>query len=811
MCKIVSFEDVREELIQHYKRNMLIPVIGSGFTRGCTARKGRVPSGADYKQYMIEKIVSYQSDIEQEELEQESFSGISTIYHEVVPKAERQRYLRESFSQVHLSDDKKAILDANWQYIYTLNIDDAIERNSKFDTPIISNREVRSDIFDHQKCVIKLHGDVKDMIVYEDSDCEIFDQKQYVVSIQKNKSLLNKLTHDYEFLNLIFIGCSLSDEIDVLFSWAEAGNNNNSRYYCTNKKPSKIEEIKLYNYGITHCIIFDSYDEIYGKIKQIHDEAMRIVPVELNSFIIHNFQDETSGFEVNAEYLFHGKNLLNNNRIVRYPNFFISRDVTDGVIQNISKKSTIILLGRGCSGKSYILFDVVKRVRDRDVYAFQTKERLNDESLKQLIENRNCLTIVDSQTLTIEQIEEVIKTDKERCGRNNCFLIAESKSNRELFALITLLELQDKINKEELYIIDISHELSKKETDHINAGLLKSTLGVFHEGRSIADNIINASNILIHENRFSNSIPSSKTIKEIASLIVLATKGKVFSMDVINLDLYKEFELQETKTAPLIEKETTFLFETSAANNSPFKYVINAKYWLNEQLNIIATSHHGIERIVEAYYYIVCKLVENSKSLLLPTGKKRELYKDYILFDNINTIFIGENSFLITKIYEKLNDLLAEDPNYMHQRAKCYIRSAYSEKDEKEKKEWLSRAFRDASVSSEVFEKRYGETKNEKVKISADHSLYTAAIALCQMSFAFEYKNIELNSKAIQYLYSALISPYNSFDYFKKDNVYNYGNAGNNLIKVATQDTALLKSKEDRKKLSELFKMSITN
>lgn len=51
-------------------------------------------------------------------------------------------------------------------------------------------------------------------------------------------SLLKKLTHDYEYLNLLYIGCSLSDEIDLLFSTSMANDNNNNRYYCSSTPPS---------------------------------------------------------------------------------------------------------------------------------------------------------------------------------------------------------------------------------------------------------------------------------------------------------------------------------------------------------------------------------------------------------------------------------------------------------------------------------------------------------------------------------------------------------------------------------------------
>ncbi|MBT9652336.1 hypothetical protein GPK60_04530 [Ruminococcus sp. MCC718] len=57
MCKCIKYSEVKNEIQQHLKKGMLIPVLGSGFTRECTSRAGKVPSGDDYKQYMINEII----------------------------------------------------------------------------------------------------------------------------------------------------------------------------------------------------------------------------------------------------------------------------------------------------------------------------------------------------------------------------------------------------------------------------------------------------------------------------------------------------------------------------------------------------------------------------------------------------------------------------------------------------------------------------------------------------------------------------------------------------------------------------------
>lgn len=812
MIQCVSYDEVSNEIIQMMRRKTIIPVIGSGFTRDCIARSGKVPSGEDYYNYMIAQIVDQNPDeMKVKELNNESFSSISSIYHKMVQAEKQQSYLLNKFTNVKLENVKKNFLKIDWPYIYTLNIDDAIENNSEFKTVLYANRDIRNSIFEQEKCVIKLHGDIKDILKYEDSNCEIFDQKQYVVSIKKNVSLLKKLTHDYEYLNLLYIGCSLSDEIDLLFSTSMANDNNNNRYYCSTQIPTLLQKTKLEAFGITHCIVFESYDDIYEKMTDAFHQSLCITPDELEQFSTYEFKTLGTGFELNCSYLFQGKSILNNSKIAIYPSFFVSRSVTDKIVENINSKGTQIVVGRGCSGKTYVSYDIIRRVRDREVYAFRSKDRINNETLTLLLNKENCLTIFDSKVLSIKQIEEIILTTSERVVKSNSIIIIENKSNRDLSGLLVLMKMNEHLEDDEIPQLEISNRFSKPKTDEINNYLVTSSLGVFSENKSIADNIINASNLLIQKNKFSQISPLTDNVRQVSSLIVLATLGKVYASDAINLDLVEEFEMQCKKAMPLIEKESTWVFEMSAANNSPLKYVVNAEYWLFNQLDILAKSRKGREKIIEAYRYIIGKLIEINGKPDLMKGEKYAPYKDYILFDNIFQIFRSQGTKIIRDIYQSLNDILATDPNYLHQRAKCYIRSAYKSTEEKDKEKWLEMAYRDASISNSSFEKRYESHENEKIMISAAHSLYTAALALCHIAKLRNYRDISINANAVKCLYKAISSPFNSIEFVNNDATYNYNNVVGDLVSTFATDVKYLKDKDAEEKVAELLMMMISN
>ena len=50
------------------------------------------------------------------------------MYHKVVPNEAQEQYLRNNFTRVAIEDKKKDLLSLPWPYIYTLNIDDGIEK-----------------------------------------------------------------------------------------------------------------------------------------------------------------------------------------------------------------------------------------------------------------------------------------------------------------------------------------------------------------------------------------------------------------------------------------------------------------------------------------------------------------------------------------------------------------------------------------------------------------------------------------------------------------------------------------------------------
>ena len=783
---IVSFDMIRDTFIANMRRKMIIPVVGSGFTRGCTSFKGKVPSGGDYKQYMIEEICASLKNITAEALEHESFANVSSIYRRAVSENKQKTYLRNNFTNVKLDDERSRFLSIPWPYIYTLNIDDGIENNSRYRHVVYANRKVDDSIFDKELCVIKLHGDVNEMLTYSDSQSQVFTKEQYLKSLESNVSLLKKLKHDALFQNMLYIGCSLIDEIDLIaYAPIENEGHITARYYCTVTTPTALDQLKLEQYGITHCVVFESFEAMYDELVDACTEAEQIRIDDLETYKSFTINYLPSTFELNKPFLLYGKSLIGKNREITIPYFFISRDICSSIIQNMSTKTLQLVIGSGCSGRSFAMADIACKIRDKDVFLFESKNRLNEVAFEALMEKKNSVILADCNALSIHQVEQIIKRRHILAANNMKIIIFVGKNNRDVASLLRLYELTEQITDDEIPQLELKNKFTAKEIEEINPRLTAIGAGVFNIRKTIVDNIIEIGNNLIEKNRYHNTIPQLRTTKEIATLIALATEKRIYSDRATELDIVEETVLQRKRCEPLIDVESSWSFEKSAGDNSPIKYVVNAEYWLYRQLESFAKRDRNHSYITAAYRHIVSRIIQHEGQPSLLYNNKDASYKDYILFDNINKIFSSSGRgglMLIKSIYDGLNDLLSVDPNYMHQRAKSYIKISCSTSNRADKSRFLERAYRDAAVAAQVFENRYSENCNEKIMISIAHIRYTQALILCHKACAGQFEDKGDNSSAIEMLHSALMSPYNSYAFAKTDS-FNYQNVIGTTVK----------------------------
>lgn len=114
-----------------------------------------------------------------------------------------------------------------------------------------------------------MHGDVWTALKAADADGLrlIFGRGDYIRCLHKNQHFIENLANDLFEKNIFFIGCSLTDELDILYALLNGSGSKaatgTSRVYVTSKYPTDFTtQNKLRDYGITDILVCN-YDDFY--------------------------------------------------------------------------------------------------------------------------------------------------------------------------------------------------------------------------------------------------------------------------------------------------------------------------------------------------------------------------------------------------------------------------------------------------------------------------------------------------------------------------------------------------------------------
>ena len=185
MIEVLSYKDGMNLILKLASENNLIPIIGSGFTHGCKTANNNVPNGNELNELMKKSILNAKRGYTSEDIAQLNLTETSEIFFDEIPLDERQIFYADYFIDVGLPDHKVTFLRTFWPYIYTINIDDAIEKNTGYDKILTySNFNPNcSKILKNKKFIFKLHGDALYEIKSNIQDNMIFSRIQYVRSL----------------------------------------------------------------------------------------------------------------------------------------------------------------------------------------------------------------------------------------------------------------------------------------------------------------------------------------------------------------------------------------------------------------------------------------------------------------------------------------------------------------------------------------------------------------------------------------------------------------------------------------------------
>lgn len=816
--RILNSSDIAADLITFFKNKSLIPIVGSGISCGVPTNKGSVPSGLDYKQHMMKALLDNPqfTNEERSELKYEKFSFLCDYYEddENVSAEHRFSYLKENFYHAGYADDdiRKSFFDIEWPYIYSLNIDDTIERSSKYNTLILPNRDFHDELFNEDLCLIKLHGDIKDIVTYKQSE-KIFTSTEYALSLTKNTPLLNKLKNDYAYQNILIIGCSLDDEMDLKTLSSAAIDfhlkDTLSRTIIFIKgQPSKLQKSKFKTYGITDVVCFDSYDSMYGFISDVWKESTHIADEELEQYSnVSISRIKADEVDKNREFFFWGKGLLDlKGKKITYPYYFISRNVTETIINQLTQNKIHLVYGSRVSGKSYLLADVYSKIRDRAVIFLDGKSRLSEKAFSRLLDCKNTVVLLDIGAISREQFEKILLYS-DYINKNKCnFVICINANDSDIHGIIKWKVKQNPYINSFVLRYTLNNKFEKgSEVDSINKIMPSINLPPYSYKRTLLDQLIYTEKMLKSKGRYSNIHLKINSSKQLVLLIILAIKESIYSSEIVNFALDQEIVEASKRYIPFIERIETSTFEKDPTDLSNIKYTLNSKYWLRRELGIFARNEANHPKIAEAYQYIIKCIIEISGQ---DEYKRRRLCRDYIMFDVMNDIFLDEyggNLKLNLFIYSKLHNDLAGNFNFLHQEAKCHMNYAYSLKNNTERNKYLSTAREFALLSFAMISQYYENTPNENLVISMAHVQYTIATILSDLCKADGYSNGQLLQETIDAVCEALYSPYNNDDYRRERKQRASLGITNFLNYVYTNFNELPISSEERTKINGLI------
>lgn len=756
---------IKDQIADLIVQNKLVPVIGSGFTRNCKALKGKVPSGEDMSSYLKDFAAkAYGKD--KKHYEKSSFPELCTYYSKRSTPIERFEYFSSYFTNIELSTEQIEFLRLFPKYIYTLNIDDGIENNCTEYHVILPRHEFSDEYISTYSTVFKVHGDVHHYLKYIEKEELIFNKRQYIESIKNNKKMLFKFKDDFSENNLLYIGCSLIEEPDLMSVVSEAVKTRRAEcqsYYVTSNVPEEDKKDLIEDYGITACIIVKDYHNFYDEIVRICSGKIAIQ----NAIDVYR---EPKVIELNKEET-EIKFLLDSNLIISYPFegtickpfFFTRRKVSDDIVRDLKYTSPVhIIYGHRISGKTFCLVDIFDIIKDKTRYFFPSNTKISDNELNKLFEEKNSLFLFDTNCLESEQIFRISKEKKYFMENNNYIVVVINSSDKKSLDLMTKSQFYGATGvKNTIPYVELKILNEKLQSNNLPTFINREFVKLRYKKKSFYVYYTILDNLCMIANKFSNidrmfnlpdlSIYSSS--KELALLILLATQHSLSSYDLFYFNLHNEAE-RIAEGFP-VHFEIIYFEHNISRIDSNMKLISNSRYFLMKYLGDYAKSPKNHQNILFAYKYIYEQIHDAEDEFNIP----RKML-EFIKFDVLNDVFYRKNNTvinLIKHIYEGMEDVMNVNPQFKHQRAKSIFWLCPDSLDE------ITDAAKYVSLARYDIENILKSKYNEKLKISLEHVKYTQASIWGRICCLQNYSNRDSVINSINY-YDEALSSYENYD-----------------------------------------------
>lgn len=762
-------ETTKDIFVQAFRESNLIPILGAGFSKGLRARqKGVVPDGAELKNYMIRQIVQEKKGIEEEELKSEAFSTVAELFEKIFSNPDDERikdYFYNNFTGIKLNrvNQLRFLDEIDWNYIYTLNIDTTIEdsNHNRWEVFYPNSDFDERNVYDGRKRLFKIHGDVYRFTKSLNYKEMILTESQYLGSLEKNKKFHDMLTADCENRNMLYIGCSLKDEIDIKYSvlsdkTRNFNQKNTYRIYVTSEKLSELKKEKLEGFNISHYIQLNStedYEMFYEFLVNCYEESCIANKNNIDIYRYSQLEKLDKNFEENIDYLANFGSIKD-----KVPYYYIQRELVKE-LKLITEKVNVIM-GRRFVGKTLLAYNMLEYNLKYQRYYISSNESLDTKTIRELLNLHNALIVFDSDSIDDRNFIELL----------NAF----EPENKNLICVF-INTYSETLNLISYYLSSIHYPLShsmigKMSSDDIrsiNKGLHALGISIFDERQNLLDNTLRIANAydkkLVEEYAIA-------TKEEIMMIVWLLAQNKMYYEEVVTLGLVNNYKEIIRKFSPFLQEEKCKRSELR--KHSQIKIVCNGKLGLLQILNsyvypldsemgeVVVKMRH--EKICEAIYEIMYRFDKVD----------RDHVRKFGMVDMLNDIFSrkysrssvnylkskgksGRNfhgaAGLIQKIYnyEKIQNLKADDPNYWLQRAKSvYYKNNSNKKNLHEGIKWAKKAEQDSLVKLDEGQRQYRRTvSNATIQIAM---MYGKVVKIDG------YNNITNNNSAVEYYYKGL-------------------------------------------------------
>lgn len=769
---ILDSKETKDFFIQAFQQRNIVPILGAGFSYGLPARRNNtVPNGLSLKKYMIDKIVNKKTDLTKEELTKEDFSFIAGLferYYEDV--SEVKDYFLDNYTGIKfpLNNKSRFLNEIEWDYIYTLNIDTAIENSSNDWEVFYPNRNfIDKNVYKNKKKLYKIHGDINmfcKTLSYEEM---ILSETQYIQSLETNIQFHNKLASDCGSKNLIYIGCSLDDEIDIKFSALSDKNKNSKdldtyRIYVTSDKLTALKQEKLEAFNISHYIQLNDtreYELLYEFLVDCYIESRKDNEGNIYEFEYIQREKLNDNRENNLEYLSDTYSTTRNK-----PYYYIIRNEIEDL--KVENKKINLIIGRRFSGKTLFAYNILDYYQNKKRYYVSSKESLDNKTFLEMVRQKNAVVVFDSDAITEEQFLVLIRLYEENDISLSDHIFMFINSYDDIVNLISYHK--DKVHKpfESL----LNEKFCESDLIKINKILNELGIAIFDKHLNILDNTLRISNT--YEKKLSNYCLKDG-VNELMMLIWLVVKNTMYYEEVVALGLTNKYREIVRAFGPFIQIENCKVNESS--KHSTIKIVCNGKLGLLQILNNYAYPMEGEagNAVLKTRLTNICEAIFNIMSRYDKIDSDR--VKKFIMFDTLNDVFSRQFSksninYLVSKgkegkrlygasriiqeIYEneKIKKLKAEDPNYWLQRAKSIYISNYRNKYSIQQLfsgiDCAKKAEKDSETKCNNGEKKYFRTLS--------NSVIQIALLYGRIASIKKYKDININTEAIKYYYAGI-------------------------------------------------------